>query len=398
MKKISVIIPVYNVQNYLKRCIESVLQQTYNNIELILIDDGSTDSSLGICNYYKERYDNIMVLHQANKGEVAAVKLGLQHASGEYIGFIDSDDFIEPQMYAELLDLLLVRDVDFVHSEFYGSPKRTFDSEVVDIAQGRAAFINRFVLGLSTRITSSRCTNLYKSNLIKTTFCRMPDEQQWCEDLLSLLLCSLEANRVALTSAQYYHFVLRDNSYSHFARIELIKDTVSLYEHASCFLQTAGLYAETEICLKLYYLDTLRDCYSKLLVAAGCEPLPRYSFKKLNLENKKVILYGAGVIGRNFCSTTVSHETCSLVAWVDKNYSQINLPYYCVKSPLTIGSLKYDLILIAVASEQTALSIKKELEDLYGCPADRIVWVEPHDVVIDMIPEAACRGGDNSIV
>ena len=99
---ISVIIPVYNVENYLDECIQSVLQQTYKNLEIILVDDGSTDNSGVICDEYKDKDTRITVLHQKNGGISKARNVGIEYAHGEYIGFVDSDDFIHPQMY-ELL-------------------------------------------------------------------------------------------------------------------------------------------------------------------------------------------------------------------------------------------------------------------------------------------------------
>lgn len=399
MNKISVIIPVYNAEKYLKKCIDSVLQQTYTNIELILVDDGSTDASLEICNSYKKKNDNIVVIHQENRGQTAAIKTGLYYAAGEYIGFMDSDDFVEPMMYEDLLNLLLSTDADFVHSEFFSTTKVNYDIKVIDVSQTRVAFINQFVLGLGTSITASRCTNLYKNSLIKTTFCKIPDEQRWCEDWLSLLLCSLKANKVAFTSSQYYHFVFREKSFSHSANINYLKDTVSLYNLASSFLKVAGLYEKTQICLKQFYLDTFRNCWNKFFNQVGLPHIQKYSFKNLDLENKRIIIYGAGVVGKEFYSMAVKNETTDIVAWVDKKYSQINLPYYQVKSPDLIKYLDYDLILIAVLSEEIAQSIKMELISLYGCKDETMVWVEPHDVIFDMIAEPAKQVlEDNDIV
>lgn len=105
MKKLSVIIPVYNVEKYLKRCIDSVLNQTYNNLEIIVVNDGSTDLSLDICKEYEEK-KKIKLYSQKNKGQSASRNLGIEAATGDYIAFLDSDDYIEPKMYEILVDLL----------------------------------------------------------------------------------------------------------------------------------------------------------------------------------------------------------------------------------------------------------------------------------------------------
>ena len=95
MDLITVIIPVYNVEKYLKECLESIINQTYKNLEIILIDDGSTDASGEICDEYSKRDNRIRVVHKANGGLSSARNLGLDIANGEYVTFIDSDDYID---------------------------------------------------------------------------------------------------------------------------------------------------------------------------------------------------------------------------------------------------------------------------------------------------------------
>ena len=106
MKKISIIIPVYNTEKYLKQCIESVINQSYQNMEIILVDDGSTDSSGDICERFEKEDTRIIVFHQNNKGLSAARNKGLKHAKGEYILFLDSDDYISKNMLEKLCNCL----------------------------------------------------------------------------------------------------------------------------------------------------------------------------------------------------------------------------------------------------------------------------------------------------
>ena len=103
MNLISIIIPVYNVEKYLAKCLDSVLNQTYKNLEIILVDDGSKDNSGAICDEYAKRDNRIIVVHQKNSGVSKARNLGMSMATGDYIGFIDSDDTIEANMYEVLL-------------------------------------------------------------------------------------------------------------------------------------------------------------------------------------------------------------------------------------------------------------------------------------------------------
>ena len=116
---ISVIVPVYNVQAYLKRCLNSLVHQTYDNLEIILIDDGSTDLSPRICDEYAGQYSNVRVIHQQNKGLCGARNTGLDNAGGEYIGFVDSDDWCALDMYQYLYDNLCKYDADVAACRYY---------------------------------------------------------------------------------------------------------------------------------------------------------------------------------------------------------------------------------------------------------------------------------------
>lgn len=118
MKKISLIIPIFNTQKYLEKCLRSAVNQDYKNIEIICVDDGSTDGSGYILDKFAEKYENIIAIHQKNGGESNARNRGLSVASGDYIGFMDCDDWIEPDMYSRLSDALEVYDVDMVASSW----------------------------------------------------------------------------------------------------------------------------------------------------------------------------------------------------------------------------------------------------------------------------------------
>ena len=113
---ISIIVPIYNVAPYLRKCIDSILMQTYTNIEIILVDDGSTDEGRIICDEYKEKDNRVKVIHQSNSGLTVTRRNGVNYASGKYIGFVDGDDWIEPNMYEILYKYMKENDVQVVTS------------------------------------------------------------------------------------------------------------------------------------------------------------------------------------------------------------------------------------------------------------------------------------------
>lgn len=129
---ITVIVPIYNVENYLRRCVESILAQTYEKLEIILVDDGSTDSSSQICDEYARKDLRIKVIHKENGGSADARNIGVEIATGVFIGFVDSDDYILPEMYETLYNACKYYDVPLamcgrkVISEIDGTVKSRF--------------------------------------------------------------------------------------------------------------------------------------------------------------------------------------------------------------------------------------------------------------------------------
>lgn len=111
---ISVIVPVYGVEKYLSKCIESLVKQTFKDIEVILVDDGSPDSCGKICDMYAEKYEQLVIIHQVNQGVSVARNAGLKIAKGEYIGFVDPDDWVAPEMYESMYGAMKETGTDLV--------------------------------------------------------------------------------------------------------------------------------------------------------------------------------------------------------------------------------------------------------------------------------------------
>jgi glycosyltransferase involved in cell wall biosynthesis len=118
MEKISVIVPIFNVEKYVAKCIDSILEQTYQNLEIILVDDGSTDSCPTICDRYKENNERIKVIHKKNGGLSSARNAGLAVAEGSLIAFVDSDDYIEAELLERLRDALVLHNADMAVCNF----------------------------------------------------------------------------------------------------------------------------------------------------------------------------------------------------------------------------------------------------------------------------------------
>ncbi|TAA72820.1 glycosyltransferase family 2 protein [Planococcus salinarum] len=168
--KITVIIPVFNVEDYLTKCVESVLNQTYKNLEILLINDGSTDSSGSLCDLFELTDSRIRVIHKQNGGLSDARNAGLDAATGEFIAFLDSDDWVDPEMYEVLHDLLILHDADISICRF----KNIYNHMIEDGSTGKiAVYDNVGAIKAIAKIennffpTHNVWNKLFKSELVK---------------------------------------------------------------------------------------------------------------------------------------------------------------------------------------------------------------------------------------
>lgn len=168
--KISIIIPIYNVENYLAQCLDSIILQTYKNLEIILIDDGSTDSCAQICDSYALKEARIKVIHQKNSGLSEARNAGIEAATGEYIAFIDSDDWIAPKFCETLLQIAFQNNADIVECGFVQFEiERDINLEVKDFQTPYLIYNTEEALELLMKeiIKQMACNKLFKREIIK---------------------------------------------------------------------------------------------------------------------------------------------------------------------------------------------------------------------------------------
>lgn len=211
-KLISVIVPVYNVEKYLRQCLNSILVQTYRNLEILLIDDGSPDRCGQICDEYAEKDPRITVFHTPNRGLSAARNLGIEHAHGDYIGFVDSDDWIEPDMFETLLRKAEETDADIVTCRFYQEyTNRTekFPSPENEFTVEGAEVLRTYLLNHT--ICQDAWNNLYKASLF--TGIRYPEGRDF-EDIATKYCLLQKAEKLVYLPACLLHYRNRKNSLS----------------------------------------------------------------------------------------------------------------------------------------------------------------------------------------
>lgn len=176
MYKLSIIVPVYNVEHYLEECIDSLLAQSYDSFEVILVDDGSTDNSGKICDRYYLEYSNVKVIHQNNKGLPFARNAGLDMAEGEYIGFIDSDDVADVNMYKKLIAAIEITNADMAVCNFALLNKqgvraisKRYTDRVIRCSEDNLQVFFQYAI-------DSSCNKVYKHEIINKYALRFEDK------------------------------------------------------------------------------------------------------------------------------------------------------------------------------------------------------------------------------
>lgn len=222
MIKVSVIIPIYNAEEHLQRCINSVLNQTEQNMEIILVDDGSGDNSLKICQNYQKKDKRIIVIHQENAGVSAARNAGIVRACGEYIGFVDSDDWIDSQMYEKLLNEADKCDADIVMCDamtVYDDARKQVDT-ITQLSKNQVLNKPDFTPSLLLEMAGSACRCIYKNNryndkLIKSERLYFPLGVKFSEDRIFNIYAFGYADKIAYIKESYYNRYINEKSAVH---------------------------------------------------------------------------------------------------------------------------------------------------------------------------------------
>lgn len=236
---ISIIVPVYNTKEYLKRCVDSLLQQDYSEKEIILVDDGSTDGSDSVCDEYSRRYPVVQVVHKKNGGLMSAWMAGVQKSTGRYLCFVDSDDWVEDRMLQEMSQCLSGERAEIVMCGYSidkdGRPpvaqKNLYPSGIYE-RPFMDAEIFPILLGNEVRpVSFSRCMKLISRELIEKNIGFCDPQLKMGEDVNIMLPAVLDAERlVIMEDACFYHYYFNHNSMVHKYDTELYHHIQRLYE------------------------------------------------------------------------------------------------------------------------------------------------------------------------
>lgn len=396
---ISVIVAVYNIESYLKQCMDSIINQTRSNLEIILVDNGSTDSSGAICDAYAEQDGRIRVIHKKHENLVMGRKAGLSAAKGKYIGFVDGDDWLEPDFFETLYQKIKEANTDFVqcgsmedrvngelavqgnweNDKYVVSDRKEILINFYDNFLDRKGYINEFIWN-----------KLFVGEFIKKQYETVPDCQEHGEDFVCMCECMLTCRSFASVSRVLYHYRYREDSLSHDASVEMISKMCGLVSVMRGKLQEHDCYfPEVKSRLDEIFWKSMQYHWE----SAMKDRLFHFYVPELEtLFGKKVVLYGAGRVGWDFYKQLRIYSKIEIVAWADKRAEEKKNDCMDMIVPGEIPSMDYDFLLVAVRYEEIFAEIRQELLRI-GIPEEKILWRKPYEIFESEFAQFVKEGG-----
>ncbi len=387
-EKISIIIPIYNSEKYIEECIQSVVNQTYKNLEIILVNDGSTDASAVICEKFAAQDSRIKYLYQENKGVTAARKLGLEYATGNYVGFVDSDDYIDVDLYERLVITLsnCNKCGNQVNLLIYGAKKGYIEKEDIfgGIPQGdysttkdlEYVIDNMMTVEESDSIGVNPCMwcKIWDKYILKEVMDEMEDVLFLGEDMVCTYKHILRCKRIVVSDICGYHYRMREGSIVHSVNKRYLRNVDALYN--ALVKEYESHARNTRLMKQLNKLTSKMIAKSNFYMGLDkAEGQISYLFPRMDLvAGKRIVLYGAGRVGHGYYTLFEKTHCCKVVKWVDRNIKNDKDNEIC---PIeSILGTEYDFIVVAVKSLKLSEEITLQLVEM-GIDRQKIIWECP---------------------
>jgi len=241
MPKVSVIVPVYNVEEYLPKCLDSLINQTLSDIEIIVVNDGSPDNSQDIIDEYKKKDKRIISIIKENKGVGSARNLGLEKTRGEYISYVDSDDYIELDMLEKMYDKAKSEDLDIV---IYGYKNIYPNKEVPYIIPDN--LIEETLNNKKSKIfnTVSPWSKIYKRIFLLEQDIKFVEDKVWYEDFAYSVKLLSSTNKIGIVNKPLYNYLIRENSIMNSSKLLKNLDIILAFDDVISFMKKQNKYDE----------------------------------------------------------------------------------------------------------------------------------------------------------
>ncbi len=381
--KISVIVPIYGIESYLPKCIDSLLQQSYLDFEVILVNDGSPDNCPKICDDYAKLDSRIKVVHKKNGGLLSARKAGLKVATGTYIAFVDGDDWVDEYYLDILYKLAVANNSDLVVTghfrEFNGKtetikPKMTgkfHAHEVKSTLLPYAIYNGHFCEhGISTYVWNK----LFKKSLLEKILYDVPNDIIMGEDAAITYAYLSVAKHVTVSRIPLYYYRQRHDSI-----VKSIENPKMEYYRLGLLMHYLNSKLRTVLDKENLNKQITYYLYSQILVRSGgmiYDDNGALIFNPFSAiePNSRVVVYSSGSFGQHILNTNAKHKYFTVTEWLDFDYHELNVGGNQVKPCSSIQNSDYDHLIIATINPTNYSWIKEEL-GLMGIDSKKVVSI-----------------------
>lgn len=266
-QKVSIIVPVYNVEKYLKRCVDSLVGQSYPNLEILLVDDGSKDDSLSICKEYELKDSRIRVFHKENEGLGLTRNYGIERATGEYITFVDSDDYLTSDAVEAMLRKATATDADVVIANMFYKDEEMKVAVTERLYMGtdiKDVIVDRMMGNYAEKndaLSYTATAKLFKKRLFDENNLKFPSERKliW-EDLAFSVEAYPICEKVYVLHKPVYYYCFNEGSLTHIYKPNKLELVMELYRYMSIKIQELGLPEEAQYRLNTNFIGHIRTC------------------------------------------------------------------------------------------------------------------------------------------
>lgn len=365
---VSVVVPIYQIDKYIGICIESLMNQTYRNLEIILVDDGSIDRAPEICDLYAKKDKRIKVIHKTNGGLVSARKAGLEIATGDYAGYVDGDDWISPGFYEALVNTIIEYDSDVVVAgmsrDLFSASTRINSKIPADnyvgerltrLKQNMLIYEKFSRIGITTYVWNK----LFKREMLKKYQMKVNNSITIGEDAGVTYPYLMACNKISVIDNYDYHYRQREDS--------MLKTTTAyskeviglrmLYLH---LMSAANNYADN-----FNYKNQIRDFLLGLCIirSGGILKEIKDDFSPYGREfyGSDIVIYSAGTFGQQLMARIKENEYCNVIGWIDTDYKEYRKCCLDVDPIENIDFMSFDYLLIATVDGVIADNIRTNL-------------------------------------
>jgi len=376
---VSVVVPVYGIERYVGQCVESLLKQTYRNLDIVLVDDGSPDKCGEICDLYARKDSRVRVVHQPNGGLVSARKAGLRLAAGEYVSCVDGDDWVAPGFVDALCAAAVETRADAVCAgqtrDLFSKSASFANALPCGVYEGSALHaLWRSMLshgdfyhpGISTYVWNK----LFRREVLAAPQFAVDDRISMAEDGAVTYPTLLESSRVTVIDNADYHYRQREDS--------MLKQNVSFAEdarklrwlHDYMMRWAAGTPPD------LHLADQIADYVLSIAIIRSGGRLPDDDFSTFDpaYYGKDVAIYSAGTFGQQLANRFAETGHCRVVAWLDDDFWEYRRCGLDVDPVENVSGVSFDFILVATVDSRVAKASADRLAAL-GVPRGKILTV-----------------------